>query len=174
MAKPKLVRNTNDFIIGIALFILGVYVLFTDDIVLGTIPPGIEVSPLIQPDVYVRLIGGFLAFFAAILVNKSINYSRITDTKGFRFVISLEAVLTMAALIIYTILLTIIGFFISTFILIFFLTCMYLRREKAGKDKPPLTRKEISRDLIIALVYSALLVLAVYLIFTRFLYVALP
>ena len=173
MAKRKLLKNTNDFIIGMVLLILGIYVVFSKDIIHGNIPihtGGI----LIRPDVYVRIIGGFLAFFALIITIKAINFFGTSDTKGFRFVLTREVVLTIAALIIYTVLLSLIGFFISTFLLIFFLACMYLRREKTGPDRPPLTRKEIIRDLIIIFVYTTLLVLFVYFIFTRVLYVALP
>jgi len=54
------------------------------------------------------------------------------------------------------------------------LACLYLRKEKIGSGKPPLTRKDITRDLLIILVYSVLLVLGVYLVFTRALFVVLP
>ena len=173
MAKRKLLKNTNDFIIGIALFILGIYVVFSRHIIHGNVPIHTG-GPFLRPDVYVRIIGGFLAFCAAILVIKAINFSRTTGTKGFRFTVTREAVLTMVSMIIYTALLPHAGFVVSTFLLIFFLTCMYMRGEKTGHGKPPLTRKEILRDLTVILVYTVLLVLLVYLIFTRVLYVALP
>ena len=174
MARIKLIKNINDFIIGVVLFILGIYVIFTDGIVIGVIPANLPGGYLTRPDVYVRLIGGFLALCAAVLVIKSINFKRTADIKGFRFVISLEIVLTVVALIGYTALLTRIGFFASTFLLTFFLTALYLRKEKNGNGKPPLTRKEIIKDLITILVYSVLLVLGVYVVFTYVLFVALP
>ena len=173
MAERKLFKNTNDFIIGVVLLVLGIYVLFTDDIVQGNFVANAG-GPLVRPDVYVRLIGGFLAFFAAILTLKSINFSRSAETKSFHFNLNPEVVLTMVSLIIYTILLTRIGFAISTFLLVFFLTCMYMRKETTGEGKPPLTRKGLVKTLIIILVYSLLLVLFVYYIFSRVLYVVLP
>ena len=174
MARHKIIKNTNDFIIGIILLGLGIYILLTDDMVHGVIPAALPGGDLTRPDVYVRMLGAFLALCAAILAIKSFNFERTTDTKGFRFVISMEIVLTVVALAIYTALLTRIGFFASTFMMVFFLACLYLRKEKIGSGKPPLTRKDITRDLLIILVYSVLLVLGVYLVFTRALFVVLP
>jgi len=174
MVKMKLIKNTNDFIIGLVLLALGIYVVLTDDIVIGFIPATLPGGDLTRPDMYVRLIGGFLALCAAILVIKSINFTRSADTIGFRFAISREIVLTALALVAYTMLLTRIGFFASSFLLIFFLTAMYLRKEKAGDGSRPTTRKEIIKEFVRIFVYSVLLVLAVYLIFTRVLFVALP
>lgn len=173
MTGRKWIKNINDFFIGMVLLVIGIYVIFTKDIVHGVIPI-LTGGPLTRPDVYVRLIGGFLAFCAAILVIRSINFQGTTDIKKIRFILSKEVVFTVVSLIIYTVLLTRIGFFASTFLFTYFLTCMYLRKEKTGPGKPPLTRKGIIRDLITIFVYSALLVLAVYLLFTRVLFVQLP
>jgi hypothetical protein len=174
MAKRKLIKHTNDFIIGMVLLGLGIFVVSYKDIVHGFIPANLPGGYLTRPDVYVRLIGAFLSFLAAILVIRSINFQGTTDTKGFRFVISKEVVFSFLSLIIYTALLTRIGFFASTFLFAFFLACIYLRKEKFGPGKPPMTRKEILRNLVTIFVYSVLLILAVYIIFTRALYVALP
>jgi hypothetical protein len=173
MSGRKPIRNVNDCIIGIALLALGVYVLTTNDIVQGNIATSAG-GPLVRPDVYVRLIGGCMAFFAAILVIKAINFSGTAETRGFHFVISRETVLTVAGLIVYTLLLSLIGFAVSTFLLIFFLTCLYIRKEKSGAGKAVLTGKTPRWDLGIALVYSVLLDMAVYLLFSRVLHVALP
>jgi hypothetical protein len=173
MSGRKLIRNVNDCIIGIALLALGVYVLTTNDIVQGNIATSAG-GPLVRPDVYVRLIGGCMAFFAAILVIKAINFSGAAETRGFHFVISRETALTIAALIVYTLLLPLIGFAVSTFLLIFFLTCLYIRKEKSGAGKAVPAGKTLRRDLGVALAYSALLDLAVYLLFSRVLKVALP
>ena len=168
----KFLKKTNDFIIGLLLLGLGIYVLLTKDIIQGNLPAAAIVSPLVRPDVYVRLIGGCLAFCAVILIVKSINFSGRSDTRGFHFVLTREIVLTVLSLIIYTILLTRIGFALSTFSLSFFLVCMYQRREKSGVGKR--SKKGIIKDTIIAIVYSAALVMFVYFVFTRVLYVNLP
>ena len=174
MVKLKLIKNFNDFIIGAVLLVLGLYVIFADNIVRGVIPANLPGGTLTRPDVYVRLIGGFLALCAAILVIKSFNFERTANIKRFRFVISREIVCTVLALTAYTALLTRIGFFASTFLLVFFLVAMYLRKEKIGNGTPPVTKKEFIGDIIRIFVYSVLLVLTVYLIFTQVLVVALP
>jgi hypothetical protein len=169
MEKPRLLKSVNDFVIGVFLFALGLFVLTTKRVVDGSIKVT-DGGIWVRPDVYVRLIGGLISLCSAVLIGKSLNFKRQAETSGFHFVICRELVFTTAALIVYAFLLTRIGFAISTFLLIFFLTCIYIRKEKQGENKPPLRVK----DLIIAAVYSGVLDVMVWLIFSKFLHVALP
>jgi hypothetical protein len=169
MEKPKRLKSVNDFVIGIFLFALGLFVLTTKYVV----DREVRVTDggfWVRPDVYVRLIGGLISLCSAVLIVKSLNFKRQAETEGFHFVISREVIFTAAALIVYVFLLTRIGFAVSTFLLTFFLTCLYIRKERQGKNKPALTVK----DFIIAAVYSAILDAAVWLIFSKVLHVALP
>jgi hypothetical protein len=173
MDKPKLLKTPNDFVIGLALFALGVFVLFTDKVVQGKVVTG-NGGYLVRPDVYVRMMGGCLAFFAVILVLKSINWKRATETKPFKFVISREIVLTIVALIAYVALLPIIHFFAATFLLCFLLTIMYFKKEISATETECPAKKIVIRRLIVAAVYAAILTFAVYLLFAHVLTVALP
>ena len=163
----------NDFIIGLALLALGCYVLFTDKVVFGNVAKS-GGGPLVHPVVYVRLIGGILTFLSAVLVLKSLNWTRKAEVIPFRFILTPHIGLTVAALIIYTFLLPRIGFAVSTFMLNFFLTCLFLHRERTGEDKPPLARKDIIRSLVNITIYSILLLIVIYFLFTKVLYVDLP
>jgi hypothetical protein len=174
MQKYKLIKNTNDFIIGVALLILGLYVIFSGQIVRGAIPSHLPGGFLTRPDVYVRLIGCFLTFCSALLVLKSFNFTRTTKIQKFKFRLSKEIIFTVLALIFYAFFLTRIGFFASTFILVFFLTYIYRRKEKSNMKELQVGKKTHAKDLITVFSYSCLLVLAVYVIFTRILFVALP
>ena len=169
----KPIKKMNDFIIGLALLALGSYVLFTEKIVFGNVPY-IGGGPLVHPEVYVRLIGGILTFLSAILVLKSLNWSRKAVVVPFKFALTPHISLTMAALILYTFLLPRIGFAVATFLLNFFLTCLFLHRERTGEGKSPLVKKDIIRSLIHITIYSILLLIAIYFLFTKVLYVDLP
>jgi hypothetical protein len=173
MEKPKLLKSVNDFIIGVFLFALGLFVLTTKRVMDGSVNVT-DGGIWVRPDVYVRLIGGLISLCSAILIGKSLNFKRQAETSGFHFVICREVVLTAAALIVYAFLLTRIGFAVSTFLLTLSLTCVYIQKEKQGGSRPPLTGKITVKDLIIAAVYSVVLDVVVWLIFSKVLHVALP
>jgi len=169
----KPIRNANDFVIGGALLAVGCYVLFTDNILYGNVPVT-SGGPLVHPAAYVRLLGGILAFLALFLMVKSLNWRRAAEALPFRFFITSHITLTVIALMLYTFLLSRIGFAVSTFVLNFFLCCLFLHRERTGVGKPPLTKKDIIRTLIIVTIYSILLLIVIYILFTKVLYVDLP
>ena len=169
----KPIKNVNDFIIGLALLALGCYVLFTDKIVFGNVAKT-GGGPLVHPVVYVRLIGGILTFLSAVLVLKSLNWRRKAEIIPFRFLLTPHISLTVVSLIVYTFLLPRIGFAVSTFLLNFFLTCLFLHRERTGEGKSPFEKKSVIRSLIYITIYSILLLIFIYILFTKVLYVDLP
>ena len=173
MEKPKFLKTANDFVIGLALLALGVFILFTDKVVEGNVVTG-NGGFLVRPDVYVRMLGGCLAFFAAVLALKSINWTRSKDTKKFTFVLSREIILTIVALIAYVDLLPIIHFFAAPFLLCFLLTNLFFKKEISATETECPEKKGIIRRLVIAAVYSALLTVVVWLLFSKVLTVALP
>lgn len=171
--KPKLVRSVNDLIIGTALFLLGIFILVTKHVMQGTADTG-SGGILVRPDVYVRVIGGCIAFFSLILVAKSFNYSKSERTTGFVFAMNKEVAATVAALVLYALLLPVISFFASTFLLLFSLTVLYLRKEGVGEAAGKPHRAVVAKRAAVAAVYSAFLTVVVYLIFSYVLKVALP
>jgi hypothetical protein len=147
----------------------GIFIVQYRDIVRGQISDSVG-GVLVRPDVYVRMIGVLLIICSLILVIKSINYKRSGKTEGFHFVLTKEVALTGISLLLYAALLEPAGFYISTFLLTLFLTCMYMRKEKSGEGKKLLSRGAI----IVALVYSIVMVVVVHLIFAKVLNVVLP
>jgi hypothetical protein len=190
MLQSKFLKSTNDFIIGLALLALGIYVLLTDDIVTGNISTG-DGGLLVRPDVYVRLIGALLAFFSLVLTVKSINFTRLAraraQARGLEFTLSREVVATVAALAVYALLLDFtakikyyfyfpdgVGFFIATFLLIAFLTLTYIRKERYSDGIKGVPREVIRRELIITFIYTIILDAVVWVIFSKVLFVSLP
>ncbi|MDR1862360.1 MAG: tripartite tricarboxylate transporter TctB family protein [Treponema sp.] len=173
MLKSKYIRSMNDFIIGITLCAAGLYIVFTNDIVQGTANVG-QAGIWIRPDVYVRFVGGLLAFFSAVLAIKAINFKKTAETTGLRFFLCRETAFTAIALVAYAFFLTRIGFAVSTFLLTFFLVCLFMKKEKSGLGKPLSGKREILKDILIAVIFSIVLVIVVWFIFSKILYVALP
>jgi hypothetical protein len=171
--KPKLIRSVNDLVIGAALLLLGVFILTTKHVMLGTADTG-SGGVLVRPDVYVRLIGGCIAFLSAILIVKSFNFRKSEKTEGFAFALNKEVAFTVAALVLYALLLPVIRFFASTFLLLFFLTVLYLRKEGVGEAPGKPHRTVVLKQLAIAAVYSVLMTIFVYIIFANVLKVSLP
>jgi hypothetical protein len=171
--NPKLIRSVNDLVIGTALLLLGIFILTTRHVMQGTADTGAG-GILVRPDVYVRVIGGCIAFFSLILIVKSFNFRKTGKTEGFAFALNKEVALTVAALVLYALLLPVIRFFASTFLLLFFLTVLYLRKEGVGEAAGKPHRKVVVRQLTIAAVYSVFLTLFVYFIFSNVLKVSLP
>jgi putative tricarboxylic transport membrane protein len=167
--KVKFFKSVNDFIIGILLLGFGIFIATYKDIVKGTISDSVG-GILVRPDVYVRMVSVLLIICSLILVLKSINYRRSGKTEGFRFVMTKEVALTGISLLLYAALLEPVGFYVSTFLLTLFLTCMYMRRERSGEGKPPLSKKAV----IVAAVYSIAMVIVVHLVFAKVLKVILP
>jgi hypothetical protein len=186
MLKSKYLKSTNDCIIGLALLALGIYVVLTDDIITGNIATG-DGGLLVRPDVYVRLIGGLLAFFSFVLVIKSINFSKIAEVKGLEFALSREVAFTVVALGLYALLLDLIavikyhfyfpdglGFFIATFLLIAFLTLTYIRKERYSEGLKGVSGQVIRKELLVTAIYSVVLDVVVWAIFSKVLFVSLP
>jgi hypothetical protein len=173
MTKIKFFKSANDFIIGVALLGIGVFIVQYENIVRGAISDSVG-GYLVRPDVYVRMVGVLLVICSLLLVIKSINFKHSAETKGFHFVLTKEVAFTGLALVLYAALLEPIGFYITTFLLTLFLTCMYMRKEKMGEGKPPITRPVVIRSLTIAAVYSVVMVIVVHLLFAKVLNVILP
>lgn len=173
MKNLKPLKSTNDFIIGTLFLILGIYVLTTNNILLDSIGASQGTIWIIRPDIYVRGIGCLITAFSVILVLKSINWKRSEETTKFTFAMSKEVLLSIGALIIYAFIFPRVGFALSSFLLIFFLTFIYMCKEMSGKQDK-ITKKDRIKYAIYSVIYAAILVTVVYLIFSKILYVVLP
>jgi hypothetical protein len=168
--KSNKIKSMNDFIIGIALMALGAWLIFSKNITEGRILKS-QNQGILQADTYLKLIGGLIFFLAFLIVIRSFNFKKGAETKAFEFHISKESLLTFVALILFIVLLKPLGFAITTFLVTYFIVCLYMLREI--KDKG-LGRREKIKKFVFAGVFSAVLVVVVYLIFSKVLLVILP
>ena len=172
MSKPRLIKKMNDFVLGCLMLPFGLYIFLSKGIIKNNVI--INTGGLFaRADVYIRMLSGMIAILALILIVKSINFSRSKETQGFKFVMNKEIALTAFSLVVYTFVLPRIGFTISTSVLMFFLVFMLSVRELTGGERK-LTRKELQKLLLISAIYTVVLVIAVYLVFSKLLGVSLP
>ena len=169
--KSRWIKSINDFLVVIFMAALGVFLCVSDKVVEGNLTNLHAGGILVRADMYIRLIGGILILLAVLLFIKNLNFNKSVETEGFKFNTSVQSLLTIVSLIIYTLFLHRIGFAIDTFLLSFFLVFMYMKKE--NKDVA-MTRPVLVRMLIMTCVFSLLLVIVVYVIFGKLLYVSLP
>lgn len=168
----KLIRVINDFILGIVMLVISVFLLTSDQIVNGRVSTG-QAGFFGRADVYIKIIAVILAITSVFLILRSINFRRREDIVKFHFNINAVVILTASSLIVYALVLETVGFFISTLALIFFLVCVYTARERQGEGIP-LTKQEWIKIALRALPYTIILVMLFYFIFTKLLSVRLP
>jgi hypothetical protein len=160
----------NDFIGGLALIAGSMWLLASKSITTGRIATG-KGGLFVRADVYIRMLGGLMLFLAILMVIRSINFKKEAETKAFFFNITKESLLSFVALIVFCIALKPVGFAITTFALTFFLVCLYMNRENADKNYTPQQKK---KRVLFAAVFSLILLVLVYFIFSNVLLVTLP
>jgi hypothetical protein len=162
----------NDLISGGVLLLFGLYLCFAGNIIQGKVftPPG---GLFVRADVYIRMLGVLVAVCASCILLRGINFKKSSKTEPFAFVVTRENGLTAAALGLFVFALPRIGFVVSTFTLTLFLVLLYGRKERQAAKKN-LTRQEFIKTLVFGVIFSILLVIVVYLVFAKLLYVTLP
>ena len=168
--KLRWFKSMNDFCAVIIMTAIGCFLVFSDLIVAEKVS-GVPAGGLfVRADMYIRLLGGFLLFLTLLLFLKNLNFSK-SATTSLEIPVTRQAVLTILSLAVYTAILRTIGFALATFLVSVFLIWLYMRLENKGKI---LTRKQNTRNLITNLVFSAALVIVIYVMFGMVLRVSLP
>lgn len=172
MAGKKLIKSMNNLVLGVFSIALGIYLLTSKKIVANDIATGAG-GRFAQAGTYVHLLAMILIGLAAILIIKSFNFKKSDDTTGFVFLWNKEIVITALSLIVYTYLLPRIGFTFSTFPLLFILVFVFSTKETT-KGERKLTRQEVKKLLLLALLFSLAMLLVIYLVFSVLLKVTMP
>ena len=168
--KSNKIKNMNDFISGLLFCAGGLWLMFSKNITEGRILAS-QNQGIIKADTYIRMLGGLVVLLAVIMIIRSINFKRAAEIKAFEFHITKESFLTLIALIAFIILLKPLGFALTTFSFTFFIVIVYMLREMKEKE---ISRREKIKKFVIAGIFSFVLVLVVYLVFSRVLLVMLP
>lgn len=168
----KLIKTMNDFILGIMMLALSFFLLFSDKIV--TNMPAVTMGGYFaRADVYIHLLAIILGIVSLVLIGKSINFNKDAAVTGFSFQMNSTILISAIVLILYTLVLPIIGFIVSTFLAIFLLCTLYTVKED-NKSLKEYKGKALGKILLRSAIYSVILVVVLKIIFTYGLSVQLP
>ena len=160
----------NDFLAVILMAAVGCFLCISDRIV-GEKVTGIPAGGLfVRADMYIRLLGGILLFLTLLLFIKNLNFKR-SETTSLHIPVTSQAIFTIISLVVYTFLLHFIGFALDTFLVSFFLVFLYMKIENKNTA---LTRPAVVKMLLTNVVFSAGLVVLIYVLFGMLLRVSLP
>lgn len=166
------IKHVNDFILAITMIVLSLFLLFYPGITTA-IPKLAQGGFFTRADTYIRMLAMILLIAATVLLIRSLT-ALSADGKGkFYFLLDRTISLTVAALVIYTLLLPKAGFFVTSFVMIIFLNLLYCFQEKNRKLKE-YSCQELCVMALSAAVYALILMLVLWLVFTKLLGVRLP
>lgn len=160
-----MIKQKRDFFSGCVLILVSSYILFGQNIAVGRTLG--KMPKLANAVLYVRLLGGILGFLSILLVIRALTSDKTQDARN----IPKEVVLTSIALILYALVLDLLGFFLSSVVLISFLTFIYRIKEKhlSKNDKPSMLKAAG-----ISIIYSLICVALLQYVFTSLLGARLP
>lgn len=172
-----MIKKTNDFILGILMTGVGMFLLFSSKIVTN-ISMNDSGGYFARADVYVKMLGAILALSSIILIIKSLGFDKNKlDKKNeptkFNFDITDTVCYIILSMVIYAVFLPLIGFKISTFVMLFYL-CMLFSIKEQNKKLNKYTKQEVIKIGIRSFIYSLISVIVLYFVFTKGLNVQLP
>ena len=166
-----MIKKMNDFILSLIMIVISLFLIFGNVTVGGTTMG--QGGALAKPDVWLKGLAFLMLFFSIVLGIKSLSFKRGEDKEKFEFALSSTVILTVVALILYTILLPLIGFFVATSLLSLFLCMLYSIKENKKTIKT-MTKSEWIYYSIRSFVFSAVMVVVLYLVFGKLLAIQLP
>ena len=125
-----------------------------------------------QASSYIRLLASILLGLSVLQLIYAINFKGDGEHKKLSIPISKEVVITAVSLILYALLLPILTFFPCTLALNVVLCGTYAMKE--NQDDPELKGKLPKKQIISIIIYSVVLTVVLWLVFTELLNCVLP
>lgn len=164
-------KDIKDSILGIFSILFGLYLVFSKNIISGSSLMK-NIHFLARAETYIQFLGSLLILLGFIIFIRSLSLKKISNHEpGKNIIIKKETVYTIFILILYIFLFSKLGYFIATFILVPALTGIY--RYKEEKELALENKTSLKKIIIEILVYSIIVTVGLYIIFTEFLGVAL-
>ena len=165
----KIIKSTNDLLLGLLMGGLSVFLLVSDQTVTGrTNNAG---GFWAQASTYINLLAALLLAMSVLQLIYALNFKGDESAHSkLSIPLNREIVITAVALVLYALLLPTLTFFPSTLALTVVLVGTFMMKENSGTGDRKLSKKQI----ITAIIYSAVLTVALYLIFTYLLKCVLP
>lgn len=167
----KAIKHINDFVLGILMVGVSAY-LFLGKITETEVTMS-QGGYFARSDVWLRMIAVMLFVVAVVLIIRSINFKKDEDVEKFHFYLDSTVVATVASLVAYAVALPIIGFFISTFAMTFYLVLLYSVKEQGLRFKE-VPKSDWGKIILKSAITSAILLVVFWLIFGKLLAIQLP
>ena len=166
----KLIRSTNDVILAILTAAVSIFLLTHDGIITG-VENGLG-GFWAQASTYIRLLAGILLGLSGLQLIYAFNFKKDGEHSKLCIPISREIVITAVVLVLYALLLPVLTFFPCTLALIFILAATFAMKENQGEsaERGKLPKKQ----LIGIVIYSVILTIVLWIVFTQLLKCNLP
>lgn len=162
--------DKKDVILGIIMITLSLYMFLGSNVIVGKsiLKENITVG---RADFYIKFLATALLVISFVMILKALGLFSSSNDRTNSSPATKTAKLSFVALIIYTVILKPIGFFISSFVLVTFLS-LIIRLEETKIN--PQDRKDFVKPIIISCTFSLISVLSIMYVFTKWLKVILP
>ena len=166
----KLIRCTNDLLLGLMMGALGVFLLVSDKVVTGK-SNGMG-GFWAQASTYIQLLAVILVALAALQIIYAFNFKKDGEHAAFNIPVNREIVIVGVCLILYALLLPKLTFFPCTLALSIITCGTFQMKENSGVGDG--SRKLSKKQIISNIIYSVILTIALYVVFTKLLKCVLP
>ena len=166
----NLIKSTNDLCLGLLMGALGIFLLVSDKVVTGK-SNGMG-GFWAQASTYIQLLAVILVALAVLQLLYAFNFKKGGEHQKLNIPINREIVIVGVCLIAYALLLPTLTFFPCTLALSIITCGTFQMKENSGVGDG--SRKLSKKQIISNLIYSVLLTLALWVVFTKLLKCVLP
>lgn len=167
----KAIKHMNDFVLGILMIIVSAFLFFGK--ITQTEVATAQGGFLARPDIWLRMMAVFLFLVSVALIIRSINFSKSEEVDKFKFYIDSTVIATIVTLIVYAVALPLVGFFISTYAITFYLVLLYSVKEK-GWNFNSVPKGNWGKILLKSCITAAILLAVFWFVFGKLLAIQLP
>ena len=166
----KAIRSTNDLLLALLMGGASVFLLTSKKIITG-VENGLG-GPWAQASTYIHLLAGILLALSVLQLIMAVNFKGGGEHKQLSIPISREILITAAALVLYALLLPVLTFFPCTLALNIVLCGVFAMKENQGD--PELKGRLPKKQLLAVVLYSVVLTVVLWVLFTQILKCVLP
>ena len=166
----KAIRNTNDLLLAVLMAGVSIFLLTSDKIITG-VENGLG-GFWAQASTYIRLLAMILLALSVLQAIYAFNFKKDGKHQKLRIPVSKEIIITAVALVLYALLLPVLTFFPCTLALNIVLCGTFAMKENQGD--PELKGKLPKKQVIAIVIYSVVLTVVLWVLFTQLLKCVLP
>ena len=166
----KAIRNTNDLLLAVLMAGVSIFLLTSDKIITG-VENGLG-GFWAQASTYIRLLAMILLALSVLQAIYAFNFKKDGEHQKLRIPVSKEIIITAVTLVLYALLLPVLTFFPCTLALNIVLCGTFAMKENQGD--PELKGKLPKKQVIAIVIYSVVLTVVLWVLFTQLLKCVLP